>query len=77
MLTANVALADNPVYRVLLSVQACFYLSAVTGWMFQWRGRRSVCFAAPLLFLTLNVTTVFALWDAARGRFRATWQKTA
>jgi len=75
MLAANAALAGQPVYRVLLSAHICFYLAALSGWLIQRCGRRSVCFAAPLLFLTLNVTTVFALWDAVRGRFRATWQK--
>jgi len=75
MLAANVALAEQPAYRVLLSVHICFYLAALSGYLIQRSGRRSLCFAAPLLFLTLNLTTVLALWDALRGRFRATWQK--
>lgn len=75
MLVANAALAGQPAYRVLLSVHICFYLAALSGYLIQRSGQRSPCFAAPLLFLTLNLTTVLALWDACRGRFRATWQK--
>lgn len=72
----NLALASHPVYRILLSAHGCFYLSALAGWWFQRRGRRSVCFGAQFLFVTLNLTTIAALWDAIRGRFRATWQRT-
>ncbi len=73
---SNIALASHPFYRVLLSVHGCFYLSALAGWWFQKSGQRSACFGAQFLFVTLNLTTVFALWDAMRGGFRATWQRT-
>lgn len=74
---ANVALARQPIYGVLLSMHIAFYLSALAGWAFQRAGRRSSLFGAPLMFVTLNATTVAALWDALRGRFRATWQRAA
>lgn len=73
---ANLRLADHPAYRVILTWHAAFYLSAFAGWLFQRAGRRSVLFGAQLMFVTLNATTVAALWDALRGRFRATWQRT-
>ncbi len=71
---ANVMLASHPVYGTLLSLHAVFYLSALAGLAFQRAGRRSACFGAQLVFVSLNATTVVALWDAFRGRFRATWQ---
>ncbi len=89
---ANIALIQQPLfgqtrfgqpflghalYGSLLSVHVAFYLAALAGWAFQRNGCRSRLFAAPLLFVTLNATTVAALWDATRGRFRATWQRTA
>lgn len=73
--TANILLASHPAYAVLLTWHAVFYASAMIGWWFQRAGRRSVLFGAQLMFVTLNATTVAALWDAVRGRFRATWQR--
>lgn len=73
---ANFQLASHSVYSVLLTWHGLFYASAVAGWIFQRAGLRSSLFGAPLMFLTLNATTVAALWDALRGRFRATWQRS-
>lgn len=74
---SNVALAadKSPLDVSLLAMQAWFYLAAAVGWMFQQAGRRSSLFGAPLMFLALNTTTVAALWDAARGRYRVTWSR--
>jgi len=71
----NVLLAADPLYRLLLVFQLSFYYSALAGWVLQKTGRSSSLFGVQLMFLTLNVTTVAALWDAVRGRFRVTWQK--
>lgn len=72
----NIQLASHPIYAALLTWHVVFYLSALAGWMFQRTGCRSSVFGAPLMFVTLNGVTVAALWDALRGRFRATWQKS-
>lgn len=72
----NVMLAGQPIYSWLLLCQACFYCSAVAGWLFQKFGRPSSLFGVQAMFLTLNATTVAALFDALRGRFRVTWQRT-
>lgn len=71
----NLLLAGDPLYRLLLVYQLCFYLSALVGWMLQRAGRASSLFGVQVMFVTLNLTTVAALWDALRGRFRVTWQK--
>lgn len=71
----NILLADNPVYRLLLMPHLAFYYSALAGWLLQKSGRPSLLFGVQLMFLTLNLTTAAALWDAFRGRFRVTWQK--
>ena len=71
----NVLLAADPLYRLLLIFHVSFYCSALAGWVLQKTGRPSSLFGVQLMFLTLNVTTVAALWDALRGRFRVTWQK--
>ncbi len=74
--TANLLLSSHPIYVVLLMWHAAFYASALIGWSFQRAGQRSVLFGAQLMFVALNATTVAALLDALRGRFRATWQRT-
>ncbi len=76
-LVANVCLLDLDAYRVLLIVQGAFYASAVIGWCYQLSGRGSRLFGPPLMFVTLNLTTAAALWDALFAKYRVTWQKTA
>jgi hypothetical protein len=71
----NVALMDQPLYGLLLTLHVAFYLSAFAGWVFQKIGRPSLLFGVQLMFVMLNATTIAALFDAVRGRFRATWQR--
>ena len=75
-LAMNLMLLSVPVYWALLNVQVVFYVSAAVGWLFQQRGRRSSLFGPSLMFVTLNLTTTLALWDAFRANYRVTWQKT-
>jgi len=76
-LASNALLWNVPLLRPLLILQLGFYAAALVGWCYQSRGRGSRLFGPPLMFVTLNLTTVAALWDAACARFRVTWQKTA
>ena len=73
----NIALAGQPLYCFLLTLQFCFYAAAGVGYVFQRQGKKSSLFGLPLMFVSLNTTTTAALWDATRGRFRATWQRSA
>lgn len=72
----NVALAEFPLYRFLLLTQMAFYTAAFVGWCYQATGRGSRLFGPPLMFVTLNVTTAAAIWDAMFSRYRVVWQKT-
>jgi hypothetical protein len=74
---ANIMLSRHLVYALLLMWQITFYLSALGGWFCQRSGRRSVLFGAQLIFVTLNLTTIAAMYDAFRGRFQATWQRSS
>lgn len=74
-LVANACLVNTPPYAVLLSIQFSFYVTALCGWWFQQSGKKSRLFGPSLMFLTLNLTTAAALWDACRSRYRVTWQK--
>ena len=71
----NLALVSHPVYAGIMMAQVVFYSAALIGWICQAIGRRVACFGPPLMFVTLNLTTVLALWDAARSRYRVTWQR--
>lgn len=73
----NLQLASRPMYSVLLSMQFAFYIAASVGWLHQQFGRRSRMFGPFLMFVSLNATTLLALWDALRGRYSAAWRKTA
>ena len=72
----NVLLLSQLSYSLLLLCPACFYYSAFAGWLCQKIGRPSSIFGVQAMFLTLNLTTAAALFDAMRGRFRVTWQRT-
>lgn len=76
VLVTNVLLLTIPPYGVLLATQLCFYIAASVGWWYQRVGRRSRLFGPALMFVSLNVTTAQALWDACRARYRVTWQKS-
>ncbi|QDT52959.1 Poly-beta-1,6-N-acetyl-D-glucosamine synthase [Caulifigura coniformis] len=74
---SNLWLMSLPLYSVMLSLQFALYVSAFAGWMSQHLGKRSSLFGPSLMFVSLNATTLAALWDALLGRFHATWRKTA
>jgi len=73
----NAALTGQPLYRVALSVQLACYTAAACGALYQRRGRRSRLFGPFLMFVTLNLTTLAALWDALRSRYHVAWRKAA
>ncbi len=79
LLTALVTsglLRNENVYVLLLIAQCGCYAAGIIGWTFQRVGRRSTLFGPFLIFLTLNITTAQALWDALRSRYQVTWHKT-
>jgi biofilm PGA synthesis N-glycosyltransferase PgaC len=77
VLVTNLVLVESPLYQVLLAGQGLFYSLALVGGGLQALGRRASPLGPVLMFVSLNLTTLAALWDASRGRFRAAWQRTA
>ncbi len=75
-LVTAVMLRGQPTYALLLVLQCGGYAAGGIGWLFQRVGMRSKLFGPFLMFLTLNATTVQALWDACRSRYQVTWRKT-
>lgn len=76
-LGSSIALAATPLYRVLVALQLALYAAAILAWVLDRRGHRPRLLGTVLMFVSLNVTTALALWDAVRGRYRATWQRAA
>ncbi len=76
VLVTNLWLAATPPYGVLLSLQFAFYVMAACGWAYQRWGWKSRVFGPSLMFLTLNLTTLAALWDALWSRYHVTWKKS-
>lgn len=74
-LLSHLPLIREPFYFWLFVGHAFFYYSAFAGWCCQRLGQKSVLFGVQLMFFMLNATTIAALWDAARGKFRVTWQR--
>ncbi|MFO1093224.1 MAG: glycosyltransferase family 2 protein [Planctomycetaceae bacterium] len=73
----NALLTPYDPYFYLMALQGVFYLLAALGWHYQRNGQVSRIGGALLIFVTLNLTTVTAWWDAVRGRFSPTWQRAA
>lgn len=73
----SAALLWQPLYRLLFVLQLALAVAAWLGWRMQQRGERSRVFGPCLMFLALNWTTVLALADACRSRYRVTWQRAA
>ncbi|MFT5126108.1 MAG: biofilm PGA synthesis N-glycosyltransferase PgaC, partial [Verrucomicrobiales bacterium] len=76
LFACNAALLTHPFYQLSLAGQLGFYLLALFGWLQQRSNRRSRLLAGPLMFTSLNVTTAIALWDAFRGTFEVTWDRS-
>ncbi|MEZ6065829.1 MAG: glycosyltransferase family 2 protein [Planctomycetaceae bacterium] len=64
-------------YQGTLALQCGFYLLALLAWLLTRAGRKAAILSPVLMFVSLNITTLLALWDATRGRYRATWQRAA
>lgn len=75
-LVSSALLWSQPLYAMLCIAQLGGYAAGFIGWLFQSAGRRSTLFGPFLMFLTLNITTAQALWDALRSRYQVTWKKT-
>jgi cellulose synthase/poly-beta-1,6-N-acetylglucosamine synthase-like glycosyltransferase len=76
LVVMNVLLRAQPLYKEVLIAQGIFYLAAGAGWCLSRCGVRSRLLGAALMFVNLNLTTLQALADALRGRYRVTWDRS-
>lgn len=73
---ATLSLLEQRFYQVFALAQLAFLFVAGVGWMLNRAGVRLGILGVPLMFFALNLTTLFALWDAATGRLEVRWAKT-
>lgn len=62
--------------RVALALQVAFYGLAALGAWAQRAGFRFRLLGIPLMFVSLQVVTAQACWDAVRGRYRVRWTRS-
>lgn len=74
-LISSVGLCRVPVYGFSLAAQVVFWGMAALGWVLNRSGLRLGLLGIPLMFSTLNISTLAALWDAAIGRFEVRWAR--
>ena len=64
------------VYGLAMAGQLAFYgLAALAAAGVRPGGAAGKLLSVPMMFVSLNATTVLALWDAARGKYRAAWKR--
>jgi hypothetical protein len=73
-LTANVLLARQPIYGVLLIAQAMFYVAALSGCSRQTR-RSGFVVTAPYTICLLSWATIVGFVQFATRRQKATWDR--
>lgn len=73
--TTHGFLLSESLYRILLPMHLFVYAAALGGLLFQATGKRSALFGPALMFMSLNVVTARALWDALCGNFSSTWKR--
>ena len=67
MLFSNLLLWEQPVYSVSLAAQALFYALALFPRLWP----------VPRMFLSLNIVTALAVWDAVMGQYAVKWEKSS
>ncbi len=73
---ANLALAGDPAYRILLVAQILFYGAALLGYLTRHASRKPFFLNIPYAFCLLNWATVMALVHLLNGRQQVTWERT-
>jgi biofilm PGA synthesis N-glycosyltransferase PgaC len=73
---ANLVLAGEPAYRILLAAQILFYGAALLGYLTRHASRKPFFLNIPYAFCLLNWATVMALVHLLNGRQQVTWERT-
>jgi hypothetical protein len=72
---ANALLLGQRCFAAPFLLQCLFYVLAWCGSLAQASGVRFRLGGAAMMFVALNVTTLLALGDAARGKYHVRWER--
>jgi cellulose synthase/poly-beta-1,6-N-acetylglucosamine synthase-like glycosyltransferase len=76
-LATNLLLASLPHYRLLLTLQVGFYLTALVSGLIPGNGIAVRCLRLTGLFTSMNAALAVGFWRWLAGTQHATWQRTA
>ncbi len=62
-------------YTVLLISQLCFYMLALTGWLFSSKKKSHFIFSIPFYFLMMHVAMLVGFYRLVSGRQSVLWEK--
>jgi len=74
---ASALLLSNPIGRLLFTLQACFYLAALLGWLLGRVGFRIGLLRLASYFLAINAALGLGMVRGVFGLQRAAWRRTA
>lgn len=75
-LAANIALASQPLYGILLVLQLAFYALALIGYWLGRGGNTPHALRVPTFFVGMNLALLIGFWRYLTGRFAGTWART-
>jgi poly-beta-1,6-N-acetyl-D-glucosamine synthase len=72
---SNVLLAGRPAFLALLALEGLFCMLAALGALLRRRAGVPRPIAVPFAFMSLNFTTLLALWEAGCNRYQVQWRQ--
>lgn len=73
---SSLFLVEQPMFRVLVSMQCGFYTGAYVGYLRKKRGRAAGILALPVNFCTMNLALLLGLFQYVSGRHSTIWKAT-
>jgi len=71
--SAILAFSSN-LFALAFAAQIIFYLTALTGWLFERSGKNTGAFAIPLYFVLTNLASLSGFYKFLRGERYASWE---
>jgi cellulose synthase/poly-beta-1,6-N-acetylglucosamine synthase-like glycosyltransferase len=75
LLASNIALADRPLFGLLLALQVCFYAMALVGFVQRNARKRAIIFSAPCAMCLLLWATIVGFCRFITHRQQVTWER--
>ena len=74
ILIVNIFLIHSPFYQVIFILQIIFYLSALTGYLWQRSGKPSFIFGIPFSFCLVNLAALVGVARLLTGKKSGQWE---